>query len=158
MRRHFQRTLPQYGPHTVVNLAEHHGKEGAITQAYREFMKEFNNSDAQYHEYDFHTETRGMKYENISKLIQAMEKTFDHQGQVSTYLLAHKIENDKGVFRVNCIDCLDRTNVVQSAFARFILNKQLGAVALLNQAEGKSEMDTVFNDVWANNGDAISRA
>ncbi|ESK89839.1 hypothetical protein Moror_824 [Moniliophthora roreri MCA 2997] len=157
MKRHFQRTLPWYGPHTVVNLAEHHGKEGAITQAYREFMKELNNSDAQYHEYDFHTETRGMKYENISKLIQAMEKTFDHQG----YLWVSNgniMSEQKGVFRVNCIDCLDRTNVVQSAFARFILNKQLGAVALLNQAEGKSEMDIVFNDVWANNGDAISRA
>lgn len=40
-----------------------------------------------------------------------------------------------------------------------MLNKQLGAVALLNMPEiGQTEMDVVFNDVWANNGDAISRA
>ena len=102
------------------------------------------------------------------------------------------LSQQRGVFRVNCIDCLDRTNVVQvsifrrvrlvpyehplqSAFARHILNKQLGAVALLNpQEEGRTETDLVVNDgewplttndtrwndastVWANNGDAISR-
>ena len=29
--------------------------------------------------------------------------------------------NQEGIFRVNCMDCLDRTNVVQSLFARGIL-------------------------------------
>lgn len=69
------------------------------------------------------------------------------------------------MFRVNCIDCLDRTNVVQvsslylrtcidlttcflqSAFARYVLNKQLGAVALLNpELDGMTDTDLVFND------------
>lgn len=31
----------------------------------------------------------------------------------------------QGVFRTNCIDCLDRTNVVQSMFARQSLLHQL---------------------------------
>ena len=31
----------------------------------------------------------------------------------------------QGVFRTNCIDCLDRTNVVQSMFARRSLLHQL---------------------------------
>jgi hypothetical protein len=40
-----------------------------------------------------------------------------------------------------------------------MINKQLAVVALLNISEaGQTEMDIVFNDVWANNGDAISRA
>ncbi|KAF9265526.1 hypothetical protein L218DRAFT_957123 [Marasmius fiardii PR-910] len=157
LRRHFQRSIPRYGPLTIVNLAEQQGRERAITQAYRDYMKELDDKDANYHEYDFHTETRGMKYENISKLIDALEKTFDHQGYlwISDGTL---MSEQKGVFRVNCIDCLDRTNVVQSAFARYILNRQLGAVALLNQAERHTENDSIFNDVWANNGDAISRA
>ncbi|KAG5635471.1 hypothetical protein H0H81_011112 [Sphagnurus paluster] len=177
LKRHFERTVPLYGPHTVLNLAEQHGKEGAITQGYREYMQEMNSKDARYCEYDFHTETKGMKYENISKLIENMDKTFDIQGYL--WISDNTImSQQKGVFRINCIDCLDRTNVVQSAFARYILNKQLGAVALLNpQGEGRTETDVVFNDgiaygfcaprlhtdkiitaVWANNGDAISRA
>ncbi|TFK42309.1 SacI homology domain-containing protein [Crucibulum laeve] len=158
LKRHFRRTVPQYGPHTIINLAEQHGREGAITQGYRDYMQELNSKDTHYCEYDFHVETKGMKYENISKLIESMERTFEAQGYL--WISDNTVfSQQKGVFRVNCIDCLDRTNVVQSAFARYVLNKQLSAVALLNpMATGKSEIDTVFNDVWANNGDAISRA
>lgn len=31
----------------------------------------------------------------------------------------------KGCIRTNCVDCLDRTNVVQSVFARNVLHKIL---------------------------------
>lgn len=33
-----------------------------------------------------------------------------------------------GVFRVNCIDCLDRTNVVQTAVARLVIDQQVRAL------------------------------
>ncbi len=37
--------------------------------------------------------------------------------------------------------------VLQSAFARYVLNKQLGAVALLNPTNsGRTDADLVFND------------
>ena len=82
---------------------------------------------------------------------------------------AHQMRNDSvpyrstislqnGICRTNCVDCLDRTNVVQSAFARYVLNRQLLALALFNPESRRSDIDVVFNDVWANNGDAISRA
>lgn len=154
MKRHFGRTVPLYGPHTIVNLAEQHGKEAAVTQGYRDCMAELLLPDVQYHEYDFHVETKGMKYENISKLIDKMDRTFEHQG----FLWIsddNVLSTQKGAFRVNCIDCLDRTNVVQSAFARHVLQTQLRAVALVG---GTEDNDLIFNDVWANNGDAISRA
>ena len=31
----------------------------------------------------------------------------------------------RSVFRVNCMDCLDRTNVVQAAIARHIMEVQV---------------------------------
>lgn len=31
----------------------------------------------------------------------------------------------EGIFRVNCMDCLDRTNVVQAAFARVVMEQQV---------------------------------
>ncbi|KAF9819771.1 hypothetical protein IEO21_01862 [Rhodonia placenta] len=153
---------------TIVNLAEQHGKESQVTNAYRDFVSELDDENIRYLAYDFHTETKGMKYENISKLISQLERTFENQGYFwisNNTMMSHQ----KGVFRVNCIDCLDRTNVVEvslsmpnlakSAFARHVLNRQLGAVALLDPSEEKqrTETDVVFNDVWANNGDAISR-
>lgn len=33
-----------------------------------------------------------------------------------------------GVYRVNCIDCLDRTNVVQTAVARIIIDQQVSSL------------------------------
>ncbi|KAH9843189.1 SacI homology domain-containing protein [Rhodofomes roseus] len=159
IRRHFKKTLPVYGPHTIVNLAEQHGKEAQVTDAYRDYVKELDDKQIQYHAYDFHTETKGMKYENISKLITQLERVFENQGYfwISNNTI---MSRQHGIYRVNCIDCLDRTNVVESAFARHVLDRQLGAVALLDPSEDKAtrtETDIVFNDAWANNGDAISR-
>ncbi len=36
----------------------------------------------------------------------------------------------EGVFRINCVDCLDRTNVVQTAIARVVLECQLTKLGL----------------------------
>ncbi|KZV71845.1 hypothetical protein PENSPDRAFT_650268, partial [Peniophora sp. CONT] len=157
LKRHFERTVPAYGAVTIVNLAEQHGKEGQVTCAYRDYVAEADIPDVKYCEYDFHVETKGMKYENIQKLITDLERTFESQGYfwVSD---RHILCRQNGVYRVNCIDCLDRTNVVQSAFARYVTNRQLLALALFNPESGRSDIDVVFNDVWANNGDAISRA
>jgi phosphatidylinositol 4-phosphatase len=68
------------GLQTIINLAEQHGKEGSLTTAYRDYVGELGNSEVQYNEYDFHNETKGMKYENISKLINQMAREFEHQG------------------------------------------------------------------------------
>jgi hypothetical protein len=40
-----------------------------------------------------------------------------------------------GVFRTNCIDCLDRTNVVQNLFAKRILEKQLQQYNIIKPQE-----------------------
>jgi len=62
----------------------------------------------------------------------------------------------KGVLRTNCMDCLDRTNVVQSATAQKALEAQLAAdgIALDLQSDSTTQW---FNALWADNGDAISR-
>ena len=36
------------------------------------------------------------------------------------------IYNQNGIFRVNCVDCLDRTNIIQTAIAKTIMNIQVG--------------------------------
>ncbi|KAI6022736.1 SacI homology domain-containing protein [Pisolithus marmoratus] len=162
MRRHFQNTVSVYGPHMIVNLAEQKGKEGTLCGAYKAYVNQLNSNNVNYCEFDFHHETRGMKYERLSSLVDRLERTFESQGYfwVSNDIL---LSEQKGVFRVNCIDCLDRTNVVQanrqSTFARHVLEMQLGAVGLIIPGQGKrSEVDVIFNGIWANNGDVISRA
>jgi len=58
------------------------------------------------------------------------------------------------------MDCLDRTNVVQSAFAQHILESQLETFS--NQAAPLLVITPAstsrINSLWADNGDAVSRA
>ena len=98
---------------------------------------------------------RGMKFENVSLLmdtlgdrLEAFGETVDVGGIVR--------QRQSGVLRTNCMDCLDRTNVVQSACGQRALEKQL-------QKEGvnldlRTDATTQwFNSLWADNGDSISR-
>lgn len=53
-----------------------------------------------------------MRFENVAYLVESLADMLKLMG----YCWVDKegmICEQKGVFRVNCIDCLDRTNVVQ---------------------------------------------
>lgn len=43
--------------------------------------------------------------------------------------------NQTGTFRTNCVDCLDRTNVVQSLLARHMLNIQASNIGILSSED-----------------------
>ena len=50
-----------------------------------------------------------------------MDRLTQYQEQHSYFLQSREgavLARQSGVFRTNCIDCLDRTNVVQSLLAR----------------------------------------
>jgi hypothetical protein len=53
------------------------------------------------------------------------------------------------------MDCLDRTNVCQSSFAKHMLETQLKQEGIDMSAQLDQET-TWFNTLWADNGDAIS--
>nr|CAD7259553.1 unnamed protein product [Timema shepardi] len=113
--KHFEEELSIYGPVTVVNLVEQSGKEKIIWDAYTNHIVMFNNPEIIYATFDFHEYCRGMHFENVSVLIGHLVDVIKDMG----YCWRDKegqICSQKGVFRVNCIDCLDRTNVVQRTF------------------------------------------
>ena len=82
------------------------------------------------------------------------------------YDLLVYIQKQKVVFRTNCIDSLDRTNVVQSVFGRYFLLLILKDLKLSNVSPSKDNISISFKDgferkfknIWADNGDHISHA
>lgn len=50
----------------------------------------------------------------------------------------------EGIFRVNCMDCLDRTNVVQAAVARVVMEQQVRSVPRLVPGKEMSINVTTF--------------
>ncbi|CAG9137153.1 unnamed protein product [Plutella xylostella] len=60
-----------------------------------------------------------------------------------------------GVFRTNCVDCLDRTNVLQSELARRQLVEFLRSRQLVQDGLPDHVM-AVFREIWADHADMIS--
>ncbi|GBP27703.1 Phosphatidylinositide phosphatase SAC2 [Eumeta japonica] len=156
-KKHFEGELSIYKQVCIVNLVEQQGRERVIWEAYGNHIHKYNSPDIVYVMFDFHEYCRGMHYENVSILINAIadiigEMRFtwrDDRGLVC---------RQNGAFRVNCIDCLDRTNVVQTAIAKYVLELQLCRLGLGAPGQGlPSVLRQAFLDMWADNGDVISR-
>jgi hypothetical protein len=47
-----------------------------------------------------------------------VKEDFEAQAYYATDASGVEVKRQSGVMRINCIDCLDRTNVVQGVFAR----------------------------------------
>ncbi|XP_006609267.1 phosphatidylinositide phosphatase SAC2 isoform X2 [Apis dorsata] len=155
--KHFTEELGLYGPVCIVNLVEQTGKEKIIWEAYSNHVLNYNNPDITYTTFDFHEYCRGMHFENVSILVNELATVLTDMG----YCWRDKqgtICMQKGVFRVNCIDCLDRTNVVQTALGKAVMEMQFSKLGLI-PPDGTlpTNIRQTFQLLWANNGDIISK-
>ncbi|XP_046742174.1 phosphatidylinositide phosphatase SAC2 isoform X2 [Diprion similis] len=155
--KHFKDELSLYGPICVINLVEQTGKEKIIWEAYSNHLLMFDHPDLTYATFDFHEYCRAMHFENVSILIGSLANIISEMG----YCWRDKqgtICTQKGTFRVNCIDCLDRTNVVQTALGKAVMEMQFTKLGLI-PPEGTlpANIRQTFQLLWANNGDIISK-
>lgn len=162
--KHFQDLLFNYGTDlTVIDCTEHNGREKVLHEAYKKyfFALKSNQPNLKYIEFDFHRLCRGKLLLQVSnqlksyglddKLIKSMQYYWhDSNGSVC---------QQRGIFRVNCIDCLDRTNIVQRAIATEVLDIQLTRLGLLvpEADTGCNRFKKIMQLIWANNGDVLSR-
>jgi hypothetical protein len=64
------------------------------------------------------------------------------------------------VVRTNCMDCLDRTNVVQSMLGRWTLTRMLIDLGMLRPGESAQDdasFENLFRNKWADNADIVSK-
>jgi len=59
------------------------------------------------------------------------------------------VKEQTSVIRTNCMDCLDRTNVVQSMFARHVITKQLVEVGIFKETD-RVDMFPDFESMFRN--------
>ncbi|GAA5874319.1 hypothetical protein JCM3774_000939 [Rhodotorula dairenensis] len=160
MKKHLDALHDRYGRLVLVNLAETSGKEATVVDAYRAGFESltYDEKALRYVSFDFHRETKGFNYSRISNLIKEIEPDL---AEMRTFWSTpdEVFSTQTGVCRINCIDSLDRTNVVQSAIARWVLNQHLIHLGITSGEETgmHDDLDVAFNVLWADNGDAISR-
>ncbi|CAL9688195.1 unnamed protein product [Knipowitschia caucasica] len=154
---HFEQQLKLYKKQVIINLVDQGGREKIIGDAYLKQVLLYNNADLTYVSFDFHEHCRGMRFENVQVLTDAISDIITDMkwGWVDQ---AGVICNQEGIFRVNCMDCLDRTNVVQAAFARVVMEQQLKKLGVMPPEQPLPvKCYRIYQIMWANNGDTISR-
>jgi phosphatidylinositol 4-phosphatase len=116
--------------------------------------------------FDFHNETKGLQWHRVQFLVDqlhdALEKQQYFRGVDMPADLEGRLEvrnHQTSVVRTNCMDCLDRTNVVQSSLARAALNRQLTDLGVLSRGEtftSDPAFEVLFRKIWADNADVVS--
>ncbi|KAK2009325.1 hypothetical protein LZ32DRAFT_426516 [Colletotrichum eremochloae] len=117
--------------------------------------------------FDYHHETKGMKMHRAYALVEKLRDALDAQGYFRAVDMPGANDGrleprafQTSVMRTNCMDCLDRTNVVQSMFARHMLDRIFEDMGLMPRGSSFRDEDPafehMFRNLWADNADVVS--
>ncbi|XP_043673182.1 synaptojanin-1 isoform X2 [Vespula pensylvanica] len=159
--RHLTMIKQRYGQQVIVNLLGSSligSKEGEamLSQLFQTHHNMSEHKDVPHILFDYHQECRGGNMKNLSKLKAKVEKYLE---SFSLFYAAGKnvILEQTGTIRTNCLDCLDRTNCVQTFFALELLAQQLSLLKLLEKQQMVSRFEEVFRQMWIYNGNEVSK-
>jgi uncharacterized protein YlbG (UPF0298 family) len=167
--KHFQQQIDLYGDNYCVNLVNHSGYEAPIKKAFEstiDSLPKSIKSKVNYIYFDFHHECSKMRWDRIKLLLDHLVDLGYTSSNYFHYDLSSKkiISTQNKIVRTNCMDCLDRTNVVQSTIARWVLQNQFTDAGYLSKENVTpwEIIDKKFNffyqSFWADNADAVSCA
>jgi phosphatidylinositol 4-phosphatase len=195
-RAHFEEQIRIYGDNYLVNLVNQKGREKAVKEAYEMMVKILLSSPSEgiqsdqttdekfrtlepqkkrsefdrlhYIYFDFHNETKGLKWHRAQLLLDQLHDALLNQQYFRGVDMPADVEGrlevrlqQTSVVRTNCMDCLDRTNVVQSMLARLALNRMLTDIGVLQRGETFSDdaaFEFLFRNLWADNADVVSKS
>jgi hypothetical protein len=112
--------------------------------------------------FDFHHECRGLRWHRAQMLLEKLgdglhDQQYFHSVEGRGGSSSGDVRNyQKSVVRTNCMDCLDRTNVVQSMLARWTLNRQMIDAGVLGRG-GDTASFANFEVMFRNGKSAIYR-
>ncbi|KAK9236277.1 SacI homology domain-containing protein [Lipomyces kononenkoae] len=155
---HFEPVVAKYGPVHIVNLLSRKPGEQELTQRYHQHIRQASHGiladQLRETHFDFHVETAKAGYVAANRIVRFLaddaEEFFfflnDNQTKTTTW-------EQTGVFRTNCLDCLDRTNLIQQIISRLALE------LFFEQRETRPGNDLWIRHsvLWADNGDQLSK-
>ncbi|KAG0141200.1 hypothetical protein CROQUDRAFT_52064 [Cronartium quercuum f. sp. fusiforme G11] len=162
--RHFEDLLTHHPVVHVINLLSC-SREGEVqlSQAYVDRYKALTRERVGMTHFDLHQRAKLNGLEGVRHQLASDPQVGGQMDRFGYCLAAlqpdgtHAIicDRQQGVFRTNCLDCLDRTNVIQDMLSRMAVESFLAAIYphLLRS-------DYLWNchrTLWADNGDALSK-
>lgn len=167
--KHFRDQVTRYGGVYCVNLVNQSGYEEPVKAAFESAIETLPSDVADkvtYIYFDFHHECRKMRWDRVKLLLDHLIKlNFTSDNYFHYDITNNKIISiqDK-IVRTNCMDCLDRTNVVQSTLGRWVLQNQFTNSNYLRDLNTTPwelldpQFNLFFMNFWADNANAVSCA
>ncbi|GAB5567988.1 phosphatidylinositide phosphatase SAC2 isoform X2 [Prionailurus iriomotensis] len=158
-QRHFDSQVIIYGKQVIINLVNQKGSEKPLEQAFATMVSSLASGMIRYVAFDFHKECKNMRWDRLSIL---MDQVAEMQDELSMDSAGMVVASQEGVFRSNCMDCLDRTNVIQSLLARRSLQAQLqlrrlGVLHVGQKLEEQHDFEKIYKNAWADNANACAK-
>lgn len=122
--KHFKEMQKDYKRVLCINLMSSKKKsEQILTENFENLISETKLDFIKYEYFDFHFACKGQKYENVDFLIMKLRVFLENFKFYAAKLKSAPIILllQQGVVRINCLDCLDRTNLVMTKIAALML-------------------------------------
>ncbi|XP_028818989.1 phosphatidylinositide phosphatase SAC1-A isoform X3 [Denticeps clupeoides] len=159
-KRHFESQILIYGKQVILNLVNQKGSEKPLEQAFAKMVDGMDNGMIRYIAFDFHKECSKMRWHRLQILVDAVSENQDEYGYFWDNSDGNILLQQTGTFRSNCMDCLDRTNVIQSLLARRSLQGQLQRMGVLHvgqKIEEQADFEKIYKNAWADNANACAK-
>uniref|UniRef100_A0A3P8VS02 SAC1 like phosphatidylinositide phosphatase b n=2 Tax=Cynoglossus semilaevis TaxID=244447 RepID=A0A3P8VS02_CYNSE len=159
-QRHFDSQIILYGRQVILNLINQKGSEKPLELAFDKMVTSLGNGMIKYVAFDFHKECSRMRWHRLQLLMDLVADMQDDFGYFLVDADGNILSNQEGTFRSNCMDCLDRTNVIQSLLARRSLQSQLQRMGVLHMGqriEEQLDFEKMYKSAWADNADACAK-
>uniref|UniRef100_A0A663MCJ5 Synaptojanin-2 n=1 Tax=Athene cunicularia TaxID=194338 RepID=A0A663MCJ5_ATHCN len=155
--RHMMLLKEQYGKQVIVNLLGSRGGEEVLNRAFKKLLWASSHAaDTPMINFDYHQFAKGGKTEKLENLLRPQLKL--HWEDFGIFTKGENVSPrlQTGTFRMNCLDCLDRTNSVQSFIALEILLAQLESLGLNSKSIIERFVES-YRVMWTLNGHNLSR-
>jgi hypothetical protein len=155
-QQHFDNLKNSFNSVSCVSLVERSKKEVVVGDAYERLCEEYG---VKFCWFDFHEVCKKMKFDNVVHLLDSVLQNGDDSSVQDRLIQSGWFDSingsrQTGIFRINCVDCLDRTNLVQKFLSEMLLR---GHILARYNLQTQQEFQKQFNNLWADNGDYISR-
>ncbi|XP_043856318.1 synaptojanin-2 isoform X2 [Dromiciops gliroides] len=155
--RHMMLLKEQYGKQVIVNLLGSRGGEEVLNRAFKKLLwASFHAEDTPMINFDFHQLAKGGKIEKLENLLRPQLKL--HWDEFDVFAKGENVSPcfQKGTLRMNCLDCLDRTNTVQCFIALEVLHLQLERLGLNSKPVIERFVES-YKAMWSLNGHNLSK-
>lgn len=159
---HMQMMKQRYGQQVIVNLlgtsliGSKEGEAMLSNEFQRHHKESVHANDVPHIVFDYHQECRGGNMSALSKLKARLDTCCSHF-DVFHINGENVLREQRGTIRTNCLDCLDRTNCVQTYLGLDVLADQIQLLSFPDKKQTQSRFDEVIRQMWVNNGNEVSK-